>query len=115
MGSKAGALALCCAAMLGTGAARAAGESDEAWIAAYMARADAPGAPRPALREAEIAFDELRDWEGRRVRVMLRDGRERRGTVEGVDGQVVLLRTQLDTGFFRYGVARADVRAIRED
>lgn len=46
---------------------------------------------------------------------MLRDGRERRGTVEGVDGQVVLLRTQLDTGFFRYGVARADVRAIRED
>lgn len=115
MGLGAGVLALCCAALLATGAACAAGQSDEAWIAAYMARANAPGVPGTDLREAEIAFDQLDAWQGRRVRVMLRDGRERRGTVEGVDGQVVLLRTQLDTGFFRYGVARGDVRAIRED
>lgn len=115
MGLGAGALALCCATLMATGAARAAGEADEAWIAAYMARGGAPGTAASDPREADIAFDRLDDWQGRRVRVVLRDGRERRGIVEGVDGQVVLLRTQLDTGFFRYGIARADVRAIRED
>ena len=114
MGLKTGVLALCCAWAL-AGAAQAAGDSDEAWIAAYMARADAPGAGTARAQDNEIGFAELDAWRGRRVRVALRDGRERRGIVEGVEGDIALLRTQLGSGFFRYGIARADVRGIRED
>ena len=98
----------CCA-----GAASAAGEDDEAWIARYIDGARAPGV---ALRtEHSIGFDQLSKFVGHRVRVDLANGRERRGIVERVDRSSALLRSQYSGGFFRYTLSRDDVRGIRVD
>ena len=95
------------------GAARAAGEEDEAWITRYVDSARAPGV---ALRnEQSIGFDQLSKFVGNRVEVHLRNGRERRGIVERVERNSALLRSQYSGGFFRYTVSRADVRIIRVD
>ena len=101
--------ALACSA----GAASAAGEDDEAWIARYVGSARAPGVALPT--EQSIGFDQLAKFVGHRVRVDLGHGRERRGIVERVDRNSALLRSQYSGGFFRFTLSRGDVRGIRVD
>lgn len=93
--------------------ASAAGEEDEAWISRYVASAKAPGVALAV--EQSVGYDQLSSFVGHRVRVNLRDGRERRGIVERVDRSGALLRSQFSGGFFRYTLSRDDVRDIRVD
>jgi hypothetical protein len=103
-------------AMFGwAGFAQAAGEQDEAWITRYIASGKAPGLALSPERSQSIGFDQLSRFVGRRVRVDLQDGRERRGIVEKVDESGAVLRSQVAGGFFRYTLSRAETRAIRVD
>ena len=112
---KAMATMLALAVAGGANVARAAGEQDEAWIARYIASGKSPGVTISADRVRTIGFDQLAGVVGRRVTVSLGDGRERRGILERVDENGAHLRSQFGTGFFRYTLARADVRDIKLD
>lgn len=95
--------------------ARAAASDDEAWIARYIASGQAPGLTPSSAQVREIAFAQLGEHVGRRVRFVLNDGRSRHGIVESVGGGQVQVRAQFGSGFFLYGLSRGDIRAIQLD
>jgi len=96
-------------------AAQAQDEGDDGWIAGYVASGRAPGITRPKNQERLIDFEILASIAGKRARFELSDGRERMGVVERVEGDTVFLRAHYVSGFFRYSLARRDIRAIRLD
>jgi hypothetical protein len=112
---RTGTVALLAAAMFCAAPLHAAGEDDEAWIASYVASGKAPGLVRNKAQERVIEFDALPGIAGKRARFMLANGRERIGVVEQVEKNRVHLRSQYNSGYFRYSLARGDIRAIRVD
>lgn len=93
----------------------ASGKDDEAWIARYIASGQAPGLTPSSAQVREIAFAQLGEHVGRRVRFVLNDGRSRHGIVESVGGGQVQVRAQFGSGFFLYGLSRSDIRSIQLD
>jgi hypothetical protein len=91
------------------GPGRAAGEDDEHWIEQYMER---QAGARPAVASTRVGFGELPGLVGRRVRIWLDDGRERRGLVQDADGERVTLQTVLAGGSFSFSIERPRVRSI---
>lgn len=100
------AMTLMCACW-GAGAAQAG--DDEAWIDAFMLRQTTQADATP---QAGLAFGDLASLVGDPVRLELRDGRERRGTVERVEGNRATLRSKAPTGYFSYTVERSEIRRI---
>jgi hypothetical protein len=89
-------------------------DEDERWIERYMASAPAAAAPAAAAADgAALAFAALGQHRGRSVRVLLRDGRERRGVVERADGEVAELSAAVKGGRFSYRLERSQVLRIQ--
>lgn len=110
-----GTVALLAALVFSAAPACAAGEDDEAWIASYIATGKAPGLIRSKSQERGIEFEALSGITGKRARFLLANGRERIGVVEQVEKNQVTLRSQYNSGYFRYSLARRDIRAIKVD
>lgn len=111
----AGTVALLTAGLFFATQANAADQDDEAWIASYVASGKAPGLIRNKSQERGIEFDALSSITGKRARFLLANGRERIGVVEQVEKNRVHLRSQYNSGYFRYSLARRDIRAIKVD
>lgn len=112
---RTGTAALLAASIFCAAPLHAAGEDDEAWIASYVASGKAPGLIRNKAQERAIEFEALPGIAGKRARFLLANGRERIGVVEQVEKNRVHLRSQYNSGYFRYSLARGDIRAIRVD
>lgn len=86
---------------------------DETWINRYVesarraASAEASGSPG-----RQVALGELRDRQGAKVRVTLRDGRLRRGQVERIEGDALLLRVNLPSGYARLRLLSSRIHNI---
>lgn len=84
---------------------------DAAWIERYMAsHASAPRGQRDS--DPGIAFNELKDWVGERLRFRLHSGRERSGVLERADGHTARLRVTINGGQFGFELQRAQVKKI---
>lgn len=99
----------------GLAQAQAAGADDEAWIGRYLASGKAPGTTRIGTTAQRIEFGELSRYVGRRMRFVLKDGRERGGIVVGVERSRVQVRARLSGGHFLYTLAHSDIRDIHAD
>jgi hypothetical protein len=86
---------------------------DETWIARYV-----ESARRAASTEAngtsgrQVALADLNGRQGAKVRVTLRDGRLRRGQVERIEGDALLLRVNLPSGYARLRLTAPRIRDI---
>ena len=89
-------------------------DDDAAWIDRYVAvaaRAEADA----ALQARSVAFSQLPQMIGTPVRLFLRGGAERRGTVDAVGGGKVRLKGLLKGGYFSYDVPRQQIVRIEKD
>lgn len=103
-------------ALLGTAACFAQTPAeDEAWIErAMQARPKASTGAGSAT--ATVAFSELSGLAGVPLRVTLRDGRVRHGTLDRADREGLVLQQSLKGGSYAFRVPRGEVaRIVRED
>jgi hypothetical protein len=85
-------------------------EEDERWIEQYVKRQSA--AREVSTSAVAVGFAELPRHLGQTVRVVLVDGRERRGRVQHADRQQVTLQASVAGGSFSFGVDAAQVRRV---
>ena len=97
--------------LAGCAAANAAELDDATWIARYVAANRAPAAAPPA-RGRSLAVGELSGHVGANVRVVLNDGRLRRGRVVRADGGGLRLRVELPSGYAHLDLPAARVRSL---
>ncbi len=102
------ALALVCVL---AGTASGAELDDATWIARYVAANRAPATAAPARGES-LAFGALPGHVGANVRVVLNDGRLRRGRVVRADGGNLRLRVELPSGYAHLDLPASRVRSL---
>lgn len=100
-------LALACACGLAQASSDIHG--DEAWIDAYMQH---QSRQQQAHASSRVAFGQLAKLEGERVRLILKDGRERSGTIQRADHGSATLRSNAHSGYFSFTVRRDEVRGV---
>lgn len=93
------------------GTASGAELDDATWIARYVAANRAPSTAVSA-RGQDLAFGALSGHVGANVRVVLNDGRLRRGRVVRADGRSLRLRVELPSGYAHLDLPAARVRSL---
>jgi hypothetical protein len=94
-----------------SGQSLAVAEDDERWIDQYVKRRAAGGEVSAAGKV--VGFAELQRHVGQPVRVLLVDGRERRGRVQQADSEQVILQALVAGGSFSFGIEAAQVRRVQ--
>lgn len=87
-------------------------EEDAAWIERYVGNPPPPAAATAASAAGELRFADLARLRGQRVRVLLRDGRERAGVVTAATGAQAQLSVAMAGGRFAFTITPAQVRRI---
>ncbi len=87
-------------------------EEDAAWIERYVGNPPPPAAAAAPSAAGELRFADLARLRGQRVRVLLRDGRERAGVVTAASAAQAQLSLAMNGGRFSFTVTPAQVRRI---
>ncbi len=104
------------AALLSPAESKASVEEDERWISRYVAdnkrlatRAPGNGTSR------RVEFAQLSTMQGQDVRVVMSDGRSRRGRVERADARSLTLRVILPSGYARLRLGPSQIQHISQE
>lgn len=107
---------LAAAALLNPAAGNANPQEDERWISRYVAENKRPAAKPAATGSARrVEFAQLSGMQGQDVRVVLADGRSRRGRVERADGRTLTLRVNLPSGYARLRLGPSQIQHISQE
>lgn len=105
---------LACVLLLAFSASICAADDDAVWIDRYVN--DALRVEAQAAQDAgSLALSQLPQMVGMRVRLFLRGGVERRGTVDSVSNDRVRLKGTLKGGYFTYEVPRQQIVRIEKE
>lgn len=107
---------LVAAALLNPAASKASVEEDERWISRYVAANKRLAARTPVNGTSRrVEFSQLSAMRGQDVRVVLSDGRSRRGRVERADGRTLTLRVTLPSGYARLRLSPSQIQYISQE
>lgn len=95
---------------------KASQQDDERWISRYVADNKRVATRTPASGASKrIEFAQLSSMQGQEVRVVMSDGRSRRGRVERADGRMLTLRVNLPSGYARLRLAPSQIQYIGQE
>jgi hypothetical protein len=103
-------------ALLVPAASTASVEEDERWISRYVADNKRLAARTPVNGTSRrVEFAQLSGMRGQEVRVVMSDGRSRRGRVERADSRTLTLRVVLPSGYARLRLSPSQIQYISQE